>query len=382
MRKLVSYLLITLMMLSLIVASSQAKDKQTTEQNSPPAIELAILLDTSGSMSGLINQARTQLWKIVNEFATAKQNGKVPIMRVALYEYGKSSIPASEGYLRQIVPLTENLDQISEELFALKTNGGSEFCGQVIRDATNGLQWSEGNDCLKMIFIAGNEGFGQGTVDYKVACPAAIQKGITVNTIFCGPEQTGIQTGWKEGALLADGSFLSINQGHEIVVPATPYDKKLNELSHGINKTYLFYGTVQEQKASRTSQVAADSLSEEAAPASGAERAAFKGSGRYRAKGDLIEAIVGKKVKLEELEEAELPDELKKMTPRERDEYVTEKQKEREQIQLQIQELSKKRKAFIAKAQKTQVKEKTFDAAVIQVIRDQAKKKNFQFKSE
>ncbi|WP_339733184.1 VWA domain-containing protein [uncultured Gimesia sp.] len=385
MRKLFRVTALILFTFCLSIQMSQAKEKPQPAEPSQPSIELAILLDTSGSMSGLINQARTQLWKIVNELATAKQNGQIPVMKVALYEYGKSSLPASEGYLRQIVPLTENLDQISEELFALQTNGGEEYCGQVIQAATNGLKWSEDHDCLKMIFIAGNEGFDQGKVDFKVVCPAAVQKGITVNTIFCGPEQTGIQTGWKEGALLADGSYLSINHGLKIVTPQTPYDKKLNELSRGINKTYLFYGSRQEQEKSSNSQSAADSLSLEAAPASGAERAAFKGSGRYRAKGDLVEAIAGKKVKLQELKEEELPAELKKLSPKERTALISEKQKERKEIQLQIQELTKKRSLFIKEAmkkQKNQSKDNTFDAAVIRAIRVQAQKKKFQFQSE
>ena len=34
-------------------------------------IEMAILLDTSGSMQGLIEQAKSQLWRIVNEMAAA-----------------------------------------------------------------------------------------------------------------------------------------------------------------------------------------------------------------------------------------------------------------------------------------------------------------------
>ncbi len=385
MRKLFHFTALILLSSGLFLQPSRAEDKIQSPVKSPPVIELAILLDTSGSMQGLINQARTQLWTIVNELATAKQNGQVPVMKVALYEYGKSSLPASEGYLRQIMPLTENLDQLSEELFALQTNGGEEYCGQVIQAAMNGLKWSDGSDCLKMIFIAGNEGFDQGKVDFKVVCPAAIQKGITVNTIFCGPEQTGIQTGWKEGALLADGSYLSINQGVEIVIPQTPYDQKLNELSRGINKTYLFYGTEKEQVQASSSQSAADSLSSEAAPASGAERAAFKGSGRYRAKGDLVEAIAGKKIKLEELKTEELPTELKKLSQAEQAAYIEKLQKARTEIQLQIQDLTKKRNLFLAeemKKQKNEGKVNTFDKAVIKVLRSQAQKKNFQFEAE
>ena len=128
----------------------------------PPLIQMAVLLDTSGSMSGLIEQAKTQLWTIVNEFALAKRDGQVPMLQVGLYEYGKSSIPAKEGYIRMILPLTTDLDKVSEELFALKTNGGDEYCGKVIKSATESLAWSKSNDDMKMIVIAGNEPGGCG----------------------------------------------------------------------------------------------------------------------------------------------------------------------------------------------------------------------------
>ena len=152
--------------------------------NNDNLIQMAILLDTSNSMDGLIEQAKSQLWKIVNEMATAKRNGQSPYLEVALYEYGKSTIPAGEGYLRMITPLTTDLDKVSEELFNLKTNGGAEYCGTVIQASVDGLQWSDDNSVLKVIFIAGNEPFTQGHINYQKACQAAIQKGIVVNTIF------------------------------------------------------------------------------------------------------------------------------------------------------------------------------------------------------
>ncbi|MBU0618051.1 MAG: VWA domain-containing protein, partial [Planctomycetes bacterium] len=152
----------------------------------PPRIEIALLLDTSNSMDGLIGQAKTQLWKVVNEFIPARRDGRQPELRVALFEYGNSGLPASEGHIRLVTPLTDDLDKVSEELFALTTNGGSEYCGQVIQVATNCLDWSASSDDLKVIFIAGNEPFTQGQVDYRAACRAAISKGIVINTIFCG----------------------------------------------------------------------------------------------------------------------------------------------------------------------------------------------------
>ncbi len=94
---------------------------------SVPRIQMAILLDTSGSMSGLINQARTQLWRIVNEFATAERDGKSPYFEVALYEYGHAPLGAKGGFIRNIVPLSDDLDKVSEELFKLTTHGGDEY---------------------------------------------------------------------------------------------------------------------------------------------------------------------------------------------------------------------------------------------------------------
>ena len=168
------------------VNPARAVEEERTLVENKPLIQMAILLDTSGSMSGLIEQAKTQLWSIVNEFAMAKRDGKVPVVQVALYEYGKSSLPAKENYLRMILPLTTDLDKVSAELFVLRTNGGDEYCGTVIKAATEGLKWSESNKDLKVIFIAGNEPFTQGKVDYRKSCKAAISKGIIVNTIHCG----------------------------------------------------------------------------------------------------------------------------------------------------------------------------------------------------
>jgi len=221
-------------------------------KNKPkPLIQMAILLDTSGSMEGLIEQAKTQLWKIVNEMALAKQKGVNPQLEVALYEYGKSSIPASEGYMRMIVPLSVDLDLISEELFKLRTNGGSEYCGMVIQSAVKGLKWTQTNDHLKVIFVAGNEPFTQGSVDYKKACKESITNGIIVNTIFCGNYQEGVNTHWKDGADLADGKYMNIDQNKKIAHISAPQDKEIVALGKQLNQTYVAYGKTGGQKKER-----------------------------------------------------------------------------------------------------------------------------------
>lgn len=367
---------------------TEAKQAETPKKEvtapAGPTIQLAILLDTSGSMDGLINQARTQLWTIVNDLATAQQGGKSPNLNVALYEYGKSSIPAEEGYLRQIVAFTDDLDKISEELFALATNGGDEYCGHVIQAATRGLQWSENEKDLKIMFVCGNEPFTQGSVNYKDACQEAVKKGIIINTIFCGDEAEGINTGWKDGALLAEGSFAFINQNQVVAAIETPFDKDITKLSSEINKTFLLYGEKAAREEAKKRQVEQDEKAAQAAPNAAAARAQFKSAPQYQsADRDLTSGIVSGKVKLNDIPEDQLPEELQKLKPEERQAYVDKLAKEREAIQKKIKELGEKRDAYIAEERKKQSeaeKDKALDSAVIESIRKQAAQKNYEFK--
>ena len=345
-----------------------------------PVIQLAILLDTSNSMDGLINQAKSELWTIVNEFATAKKKGKSPHLEVALYEYGKSSLPAKEGYIRMIVPLTTNLDKISEELFALKTNGGSEYCGQVLDVATRELDWSKESGDLKIMVIAGNEPFTQGPVDYKKAAKAAISKGIMINTIFCGPQQTGIQGMWKDGAVLADGRYMNIDQNKAVVHIAAPQDKKIAELSGKLNSTYIAYG--KKGKKARSRQMAQDSNAAGVSTSNAAQRAVTKSSRLYKNVGwDMVDADEAGAVDIAKMEEEALPDEMKGMDGEERKAYVGKKKKEREEIQAEIRKLNKGRKKFVAEKRSKMEKSdsETMNSALIKAVRSQAVEADFEF---
>jgi len=117
------------------------------------SIKIALLLDTSNSMDGLIEQAKSQLWTIVNELAGASCDGERPELQIALYEYGNDWLSAHEGYIRQVTYLTKDLDLVSQKLFELRTNGGSEFCGQVINTSLDQLVWNDSNEDLKLIFL-------------------------------------------------------------------------------------------------------------------------------------------------------------------------------------------------------------------------------------
>jgi hypothetical protein len=351
------------------------------EPNRTPKIQVALLLDTSGSMDGLIEQAKSQLWKMVNELATSKKNGKAPVIELALYEYGKSSLPQAKGYLQQLVPLTNDLDLVSEKLFGLSTNGGDEDCGWVIQDATKNLRWSESNEDLKIIIIAGNEAFTQGTVDYKKSCKAAITNGIVVNTIYCGDCQEGINFMWKDGADRADGKYMCINQNDQVAHIETPYDREIGTLNEELNKTYIAFG--QKGKENQARQLSQDVNAKSYGASNNAERAISKSkkSTYNNVTWDAVDAMAENDDFIEEVEEEALPEVMQEMDIEERKAYVEEKGKERAAIQAKIQEAAKKRTAFIADKRKETAgaENNTLDAVMLKTVREQAEKQAFKF---
>lgn len=347
-----------------------------------PRVQMAILLDTSGSMSGLIEQAKSQLWKFVNEFARAEKNGHRPRFELAIYEYGNDGLSRDKGYIRQVLGLTTDLDKVSEELFGLRTNGGSEFCGQVIQTALNELQWSDSHADYKAMFIAGNEPFTQGPVSFEKACRAAIAKGIMVNTIFCGAFGVGEQTRWKDGAVLADGRYMNIDHNAKVVHIVAPQDREIAELGRRLNATYIAYGKkgrkglirqeVQDTNAVRLSTAGAPVL-----------RALSKASYHYKnTDWDLVDACKDGKLDLEKVSSEELPADMRSMTSKQRAAHVQRKQVERERIQKRIAELNTARQQYVAAEQKKLAEDgqNTLDEAVVETVRAQAETKEFIFR--
>lgn len=352
-----------------------AKRVETPKPEKEQTIMLALLLDTSNSMDGLIDQAKSQLWKIVNELASAKcGDGSKPKIKIALYEYGNDGLPSSEGYIRQVSTLTNDLDLISEKLFALRTNGGSEFCGHVIRTSLNQLDWSASSADLKMIFIAGNEPFTQGSVSYREACGLAKEKGVIVNTIYCGDFNEGLNSNWKDGADVAGGTFMSIQQNSKTVYVATPYDDRLSDLNDRLNKTYVYYGSTGSYK--KEQQLAQDKNAESYGAANKAERAVSKSSHAYtNSNWDLVDAEKDDAKVIEKAKDEELPAEMKGMTVDQRKAYVKGKSDERAKIQTEIQTVNKQRQEYIIKNTPKE-QEGMLDAAMINSIKSKAKTKN------
>ena len=230
----------------------------TNSGKAAPKIQAAILLDVSNSMDGLIEQAKAQLWNMVSVMGKAKCNELTPQIEIALYEYGRTNNNAKTGYVKQISGFTTDLDKLSQQLFNLTTNGGDEYCGQVIYTSLKDLSWDSTASNYKVIFIAGNEDFLQGNLPYIKACNEAKNKGVIVNTIYCGDKMQGIQEHWNLNAECGNGSYTNIDQDAKIEDIPTPYDSVIFALNDKLNGTYLRYGS--QGTAGATAQVAADEM--------------------------------------------------------------------------------------------------------------------------
>lgn len=349
--------------------------------HAPGRIQFAICLDTSGSMSGLIQSARAKLWSIVSDLATARPQ---PQLQIAVLSFGNDGLDPENGWVSVVCPLTEDLDKVSEALFALTTSGGTELVGRVLHTALEQLAWDPAESTLKLAFVAGNESADQDAAwPFREVCRRAIERGIQVNSVYCtySGDAAEIAAGWREVATLADGHFAAIDQESGAFVMAAPQDAELVALSARLNETYVPFGLA--GRAAWENQCRQDANASGAG--AGAERAAAKATSNYVCSSwDLVDALDAGQVELEDVPAEDLPEALAKLSIEERASYLDAKRTQRKELQGQIQTLQAERARFIATEQarlaaEAGSQEDTFDVAVRRAVRAQAEAKGFHF---
>lgn len=372
---------------SYLILSFSSPSEHKTEIAAPPKkvskapkIQAAILLDVSNSMDGLIEQAKAQLWTMVNVMGKATCNGQTPQIEIALYEYGRDNNDQKKGYVKQITPFSSDLDDLSQKLFQLTTNGGDEYCGYVIHTSLNELNWDTTSSNYKVIFISGNEDFLQGNISYTLACTEAKKKGVIVNTIYCGDRMQGIREHWNLLGECGNGSFTNINSDAAPEDIPTPYDSTLITLNNKLNGTYLSYGYMGRSK--KELQGAMDVANSSINSYAGVNRAVSKASSKTynNSSWDLVDAKADDNKILEKIDLKTLPDSLQKKSKAELEVIVNQKSNERSGIQKEMQEINKKREAYIAdekiKRANAGKNSQTLESEVEKIIREQAKRFN------
>jgi Mg-chelatase subunit ChlD len=337
-----------------------------------PSVEVVFVLDTTGSMTGLLNGAKQKIWSMAN---TLLQLQPKPSIKIGLVGYRDKG----DEYITKVHGLSGNMDKVYENLMAFQAGGGGdtpEHVNKALDDALHQVQWTSGRNSLKFIFLVGDappHTDYQDGYSYKKVCSEARQRDIIIDTIRCGNAGDTEQY-WREIASLGGGQYASIDQTGGMVAVTTPMDTELSALNTEMGKTLVPYGS----KSERASAVTYQRKSEAMAPSLSAERAKFvAGSGKVADK-DLVDAINNKEVNIAEMKPADLPEEMQGMDKAKREEYVREQGKKRDDLKKKIADVSKKRDKYIQ--EKVGAQKGSFDNQVLSFIREQAKGKGFTMK--
>ena len=341
-------------------------------------VQLVILFDTSNSMDGLLNQAKARIWAIVNEASTLTYQGAPVTLEIAMYDYGNSTIAATQNYIRKQLDFSTDLDLVSEKLFGLRTSGGEEYCPAVIVSSLKELNWSNSPQDLKLVYIAGNESFKQGPISTATACELAAEKHVLVSTIFCGDRLQGINLGWKAGADCAKGDFFNIDPNQTVQQIETPFDDQIIEQNRLLNNTYIGFGEV--AVSSKSKQITQDQNAIGVSKMAETERYLVKSKSSYKNEAwDIVDANLADSTKIAMLKEEELPAEMKGMSVEQRQAFVKQKTEERSAIQKEMARLETARRKYIEaeNAKTTQAKPDDFGTAVATSLRNNAKTLGF-----
>ena len=364
-------------------AAGGADESAAIVASERPAVEVVFVLDTTGSMGGLIAAAKEKIWSIANTLATADP---APEIRMGLVGYRDRG----DHYVTVITPLTDDLDAVYTQLMQYQADGGGdgpESVNQALYEAVTKPDWSRDAKTYRVIFLVGDAPPHmdyQDDVQYAESCRLATGNDIVINTIQCGdvPETTPV---WQRIARLAEGNYFRVAQSGGAVLYETPYDEPLAELSAQLDATRIYYGDADQVAAMEARQREADSIYEAAAPSAVAKRTIFNagkaGAKNFLGSQELVEDVASGRVDLEAVAEAELPAELKAMNPGERQTFIAAQGARRQALQKKIEELGGKRQAFIEEKVKQEAGKgaDSLDAQIYRCIKAQAAEKEIRY---
>jgi hypothetical protein len=337
-----------------------------------PRIEAVFVLDTTGSMGGLIEGAKQKIWSIANQLASAHNT---PQLRLGLIGYRDRG----DDYVTRRFDLSEDVDALYANLRQFTANGGGdgpESVNQALNEAVTHMSWSDDQGVYRVIFLVGDAPPHMdymNDVHYPQSVKLARAKGIVVNTIQCGSDSRTARI-WQAIAQSGRGAFASIAQDGGMVAMTTPMDEELSRLNAEIASTAVGYGTAAEKDDLFDKMRGALS----SAPAAVASRLAYlsKAGGRLNSgRADLVDAVESGDVDLEEVPTESLPEEMQTMSRKEQREYVQQKIEERSSLRARIAELVEQRDAYVADETarlEAEGKGDGFDAEVMESIRKQA----------
>jgi Mg-chelatase subunit ChlD len=353
-------------------------------QSELPSIEVMFVLDTTGSMSGLIAAAKEKIWSIANTLASADP---APAIKMGLVGYRDRG----DAYITTLTALSDDLDAVYTQLMRFQANGGGdtpESVNQALYEAVTKTDWSDRADTYRVIFLVGDAPPHmdyQNDTKYAKSCRMAAKRGIIINTIQCGSlsQTTPI---WREIAQMGEGQYFRVAQAGSAVLYETPYDEEIARLSRDLDATRLYYGAPEELEKMERRKKKADTIYEAAAPSALAKRAIFNaqksGAKNFLGSQELIHDLETGIVDLDELRKEELPPELRGMNKAELEDHLAAQKKRREALQAEIEGFANKRQSFIEEKVKAEKDKgtKSLDVKIYECIRTQAASKDILYK--
>jgi Mg-chelatase subunit ChlD len=353
--------------------------------NERSRIDVVFVLDTTGSMGGLIQAAKEKIWSIASTMAAAQP---APEIRMGLVAYRDRG----DDYVTRMVDLSTDLDSMYATLMDFQANGGGdgpESVNQALHDAVHEISWSPEEHTYKVVFLVGDAPPHmdyQDDVKYPVTLAAAQQKGIVVNAIQCGRDG-GTTPQWQQIARLGQGRYFQVEQAGGAVAIATPFDERLAKLSASLDETRLYYGS-REEKAEHERKVAAtEKLHALSSVSSRARRAAFNvtpsGAGNFLGEGELVDDVASGRVDLSDIEHDKLPEPLQAMAPAEQEAMIAAKVQRRDELQRQIRDLAGQRAGYLKKkvAEAGGAKD-SLDEKLYRAVREQAGKAGLHYEAD
>ena len=375
-----TFLFLSLALVSLSFNSFGQKTKRVTDTSKTTVtdkrdtLEMVFVLDTTGSMDGLIDGAKQRIWGIIND---VMQKPSKPRVRVGLVAYRDNG----DEYVTKLLAITEDLDKVYTTLMDYRADGGGDTPENVRKALAEGVRnagWAKSRDGLaQIVFLVGDAPpqTYQQEPDVLVTTAEAVRKNMIVNTIQCGSED-GTKEIWQSIALRGEGKYFAIAQDGGVQAISTPYDTKLADLAAKLGKTYVTYGAKDKRDSQVHVQAAAEMrITTDATMGAQAERAVNKAVNTFQYDGDLVQDVENETVKIEDVKTENLPESLQKMSVTERKKEIDKRITERKAIRAEILALSKQRDAFVAAERAKAGSKNGFDTAVAQALKEQLAKK-------
>jgi Mg-chelatase subunit ChlD len=310
-------------------------------QTARPRVDLVFALDTTGSMSGLIEGAKAKIWSIASFVARAQPTPDVRVGLVAYRDIG-------DAYVTRVYDLDDDLDRVYRRLLSFRADGGGdgpEHVARALHEAVHDMSWSpHANNAVRLLYLVGDAPPHldyQDGYDYVKAARAAAAKGIQIHAIRCGSDEE-TATIWRRIASLGHGEFLTINQDGGMREHRTPYDEELARLHDKLSDTVVAYGGAK-GAATRAALEAADD-----APVSvKAARAGFLSAKKEKMDGDLVGGVASGRVDLAKVPAAELPASIARLPLEERRTKLAADAKDRGALLDRISKLASERDHFL-----------------------------------